>query len=206
MPDKKSNLPRKRPSQSRSLSTVEAVLEATARILEERDTPRVTTNAIAERAGVSIGSLYQYFPSRDAIFAEMIRRERTNLLNKLERVVADTSEDECDIDTAIDRFIAAAVAQQLDRPDVARALDRLEPTLMLEEETRTLETRIASVLTNWLDIVLGGDGASRQPQFGQDAVAIVKGIVDAAGNAGETDKELLKQRVARALRGYLEVS
>lgn len=52
--------PRKRPRQARSVATFEAILEAAARILE------INTNAVAELAGVSIGSLYQYFPSKDA--------------------------------------------------------------------------------------------------------------------------------------------
>ena len=66
--------PRKRPAQQRSRETVRVILEAAARIFEERGIAAATTDAIAERAGVSIGSLYQYFPNKEAVLAELARR------------------------------------------------------------------------------------------------------------------------------------
>jgi AcrR family transcriptional regulator len=66
--------PRKRPSQSRSAATVKAILDATARILVERGYAATSTNAVAERAGVSVGSLYQYFPNKDALIAALHTR------------------------------------------------------------------------------------------------------------------------------------
>lgn len=64
--------PRKRPRQARSVATFEAILEAAARILESLGFAGFNTNAVAELAGVSIGSLYQYFPSKDALIVELI--------------------------------------------------------------------------------------------------------------------------------------
>jgi AcrR family transcriptional regulator len=66
--------PRKVASQERSRSTVDALLEATARILIKEGYDRTSTNRIAEVAGVSIGSLYQYFPSKEALVAAVIDR------------------------------------------------------------------------------------------------------------------------------------
>jgi AcrR family transcriptional regulator len=66
--------PRKSASQERSRSTVDALLEATARILVTWGYDRASTNRIAEVAGVSIGSLYQYFPSKEALVAAVIDR------------------------------------------------------------------------------------------------------------------------------------
>jgi AcrR family transcriptional regulator len=65
---------RKKPSQARSADTVEAILSSTAHILVKEGYARATTNRIAEAAGVSIGSVYQYFPSKDALIAELIER------------------------------------------------------------------------------------------------------------------------------------
>ena len=65
---------RKTPKQARSRSLTEAVLEATTRILSSAKPEGVTTNRIARLAGASIGSLYQYFPNKDAIFAGLIER------------------------------------------------------------------------------------------------------------------------------------
>jgi AcrR family transcriptional regulator len=66
--------PRKSASQERSRATVDALLEATARILMKEGYDQASTNRIAEVAGVSIGSLYQYFPSKEALVAAVIDR------------------------------------------------------------------------------------------------------------------------------------
>src|SRR5579885_732818 len=66
--------PRKMASQERSRMTVDALIEATARILLSEGYDRASTNKIAEVAGVSIGSLYQYFPSKEALVAAVIDR------------------------------------------------------------------------------------------------------------------------------------
>ena len=73
--------PRKRPLQQRAIATVEAIVEASAHILEKDGFEHYSTNAIAERAGVSIGSLYQYFPSKDAITRALIAREMRSLID-----------------------------------------------------------------------------------------------------------------------------
>ena len=66
--------PRKLASQERSRATVDALLEATTRVLLKEGYDRASTNRIAEVAGVSIGSLYQYFPSKEALVAAVIDR------------------------------------------------------------------------------------------------------------------------------------
>src|SRR5580704_705280 len=72
--------PRKSASQERSRSTVNALLQATARILIKEGYDRASTNRIAEVAGVSIGSLYQYFPSKEALVAALIDRHRQKVM------------------------------------------------------------------------------------------------------------------------------
>ena len=72
--------PRKLASQERSRLTVEALIEATARILTKDGYDRASTNRIAEAAGVSIGSLYQYFPSKEALVAGVIDRHTQGVL------------------------------------------------------------------------------------------------------------------------------
>jgi AcrR family transcriptional regulator len=72
--------PRKIASQERSRSTVEALLEATARILKKDGYDQASTNRIAAVAGVGIGSLYQYFPSKEALVATVVERHTQALL------------------------------------------------------------------------------------------------------------------------------
>ena len=66
--------PRKLPVQSRSRVTFQAILDATARILKTNGYNAITTNRIAEEAGVSIGTLYEFFGNKGAIFAELKRQ------------------------------------------------------------------------------------------------------------------------------------
>jgi AcrR family transcriptional regulator len=74
MAKKVQTTPRKSASQGRSRSTVDALIEATARVLVKEGYDKASTNRIAELAGVSIGSLYQYFPSKEALVAAVIDR------------------------------------------------------------------------------------------------------------------------------------
>lgn len=68
---------RKIPRQARALATVEIILEAAAQLLERTGEAGFNTNAVAERAGLSIGTLYRYFPDKRAILTALARREMT---------------------------------------------------------------------------------------------------------------------------------
>ncbi len=72
--------PRKRPIQARSRATVDAILEGAIRILTRDGFDGATTTKIAEAAGVSVGSLYQYFPSMEAIVAALFEKHADELL------------------------------------------------------------------------------------------------------------------------------
>ena len=72
--------PRKEASQDRSRATVDALLSATARVLVKEGYDRASTNKVAEAAGVSIGSLYQYFPSKEALVAAVIARHMGEMM------------------------------------------------------------------------------------------------------------------------------
>ncbi|MEO8800507.1 MAG: helix-turn-helix domain-containing protein, partial [Polyangiaceae bacterium] len=75
---------RKLPLQERSKVMFETILQAAARVFV-RDGFDATTNGIAQAAGVSVGSLYQYFPSKDAIAVELLRRYRETLIQQISK-------------------------------------------------------------------------------------------------------------------------
>ena len=77
---------RRKPTQQRAQQTVQAILDAVIRILKREGLAGITTNRIAEVAGVSIGSLYQYFPDKQAIFASLHQRH----VEEIDRVVEST--------------------------------------------------------------------------------------------------------------------
>ena len=76
--------PRKVPKQSRAKATVDAIIIAAAQVLSGEGFEKTNTNRVAEVAGVSIGSLYQYFPNKDALLAALINRYSERLLEELE--------------------------------------------------------------------------------------------------------------------------
>lgn len=83
--------PRKRPSQARSREMVESIVSATARVLVKDGYEKTTTNRVAEVAGVSVGSLYQYFPSKEALVVAVMERHCSELSAVLEARLAELS-------------------------------------------------------------------------------------------------------------------
>jgi AcrR family transcriptional regulator len=95
--------PRRRPKQARARATAEAIIEATAQILEKHGEAAFTTNRIAEKAGVSIGSLYQYFPNKHAILRALAMRE-TYALYKATREFKGEEKDRLFVERLIGAF------------------------------------------------------------------------------------------------------
>lgn len=80
MAERSRTVPRKKPRQERSRATVDAILEAAAHILVAHGYEATTTRQVAERAGVSIGSLYQYFPNKEALITALMERQVQRVL------------------------------------------------------------------------------------------------------------------------------
>jgi len=189
--------PRKRPVQERARTTVAALIEAAARILEQRGREGFSTNAVAELAGVSVGSLYQYFPSKESLLGALIVRE-TDLLIADARAALDEETGQA----ALTTLIRACVAHQLRRPTLARLLDFEEAALPDDPET----SRVADEFQQLgLALFSRPDLASQSSLLvtTQDVMAIIKGMIDAAGVKGETAENDLIARVERGVRGYL---
>jgi len=189
--------PRKTARQTRATQTVEAIVEAAARILETRGLEGYTTNAVAERAGVSIGSLYQYFPNKDAITLALIARESAPLMQEVGEAAAET-----DWRIALDRMIGAAVRHQLRRPDLARLLDVEEARLPAGDATDPSSGTIHAAVYGVIASAAAGDGRDIDQLIG-DVIGITRGMTDMAGRRHETNGSDLASRVARAVLGYL---
>ena len=112
---------RKKPVQGRAWRTIRTIFEATAQILERDGEKALTTNRVAERAGFSIGTLYQYFPSMDAILLAMIDLERQRVIAELDRLLAEAEASGAHPRDSIRLFIRALVAA-FGTGDMARRL------------------------------------------------------------------------------------
>ena len=118
--------PRKIPAQTRSRATVDAIIEATTYILTEVGWDGLTTNAIAERAGANIGSLYRFFPNKEAVIAELQRRHavatRTDLRKALELLPQQTS-----LRAALTLIVETAVNEHRIAPAVHKVISEELP-------------------------------------------------------------------------------
>lgn len=189
--------PRKQPRQDRSRQTCDAIHEAAARILEEDGTARFTTNRVAERAGVSIGSLYQYYPSKEAILAGLIRALRAELLQDLRGAIDGAAG--LSFAAAVEAVLKASLYHHTRRPQLAHALEQLETGLPLDAETLELKQRIRVLITG----LLQDFGLDDVDQTAFDLIAITHGLAQAATMSGETDMDALFLRLRRGAFGYL---
>ena len=189
---------RRAPKQQRSRQTVDDVLEAVRLVVKRHGAQAVTTNRIAEAAGVSVGSLYQYFPTKDAVTRALVQREAMLLMEEIADIAALRSGR-----TSLERFIKAAVAHQLRRPVLARLLDIEEARLPPDPEVEVQSDRVTEIFSQCLR---GADlpATALAPEAASDLLAIIRAIVDTAGRHGETDRGALVRRVNCAVFGYLE--
>ncbi|MEW6347381.1 MAG: TetR/AcrR family transcriptional regulator [Pseudomonadota bacterium] len=191
--------PRKIPQQSRAEQTVATILEAAALILETRGFDGLNTNLVAQRAGVSVGTLYQYFPNKDALIVALSKRERAVFFAEAEGALNEPTGRK-----ALKYLIAVSVHQQLRRPALARALDFEEGRPAIARELATSKAAFGEVIRQ----ILVRDDIPPQPDMEtstEDLVAVIRAIVDGAGERGESDRGDLERRVGRALFGYLGI-
>lgn len=141
--------PRKSASQDRSRATVDTLIEATARILIKEGYDRASTNKIADMAGVSIGSLYQYFPSKEALVAAVIDRHTS----ELSQVVRNTSVKVAarPIEIAAREFVTAAIAAHRVDPNLHRVLAEQVPRTGRLENIEAVQQNAVVLVRGYLE-------------------------------------------------------
>lgn len=196
-PPKSTKKPRKQPAQGRSAETVAVLIEAAARVLEHSGFEGFNTNAVAERAGVSIGSLYQYFRNKEELLAALIERETEPFIAALEKIPGNAPFQE-----ALRFVIKASIQQQMRRPELARLIDFAEKQSSFEEEAKRTVDHAQKVLI----------GLLRRPDAPEiddasiaavDLLTLIRALTDAAGERLDRNHPLLVQRIQGAVRGYL---
>ncbi len=99
---------------------LETILEAAARVFVKEGYARATTNRIAAAAGISVGSLYQYFPGKDAIAVALLRRHRDRILEGVASHLADV--DEASLEVRVRELVRAVLAAEGLHPGLHRVL------------------------------------------------------------------------------------
>ena len=188
---------RKTPRQKRSADTVAVIVEAAARILELNGFEGFNTNAIAEKAGVSIGSLYQYFPGKNALLSAIIERETAPLLGVSEELAKVQG-----CEAALRCCIRASIRHQMRRPQLARLIDVAEKREIFNDQVAGMVSRMQAVLERILSFP-DAPRVRNRSVAAADLVAIIRSLIDAAGERGEGESAQLLRRVEGAVWGYL---
>ncbi|UPK32119.1 TetR/AcrR family transcriptional regulator [Bradyrhizobium sp. 186] len=186
--------PRKNASQERSRATVDALVEATARILVREGFEKASTNRIAEVAGVSVGSLYQYFPSKEALVAAVIDRHNQEIMQIVRAALAEVTD--MPIDKAVRRLVTVAIEAHRIDPKLHRVLaEQIPRTGQLadvEAFNREVHTLVRAYLESRRDEI-------RKIDLGLAAFVCVSSIEAVAHNAVLNHADMMSDKMIRAL-------
>jgi AcrR family transcriptional regulator len=196
---------RKRPVQQRSAATVEAIHTATFQVLIEAGLKGCTTTRVAARAGVSVGSLYQYYPNRDALLAAVLERHLDSL--------GDTLEQTCHaqaghpLATMAQALVEAFLHAKLRDPQQSKALYAIAS----ERGGAALAARVHQRMSGAIALLLGSatDARFEQPLFIATVllnamVGPVKAVLE--GNTPAGFESCLKEQLTVLLGAYLQAA
>ncbi len=138
---------RKQPTQKRSGEMVAALLEATAQELGERGLDGLTTNHVAQRAGASIGSLYQYFANKEALIEALMQQQARQLMEVVYQRLRPLLD--CDVRTAT-RAVLQGVFEQVEQDKWQRELVRNWHRLQSGKLFQSLERDMSEVCQHYL--------------------------------------------------------
>jgi len=141
--------PRKSPSQQRSQLTVAALLKATAHILVKEGYESASTNRIAAAAGVSIGSLYQYFPSKEALVAAVVDRHMQEMLELLRAAVDRVREQP--VEAATRELVKVMIDAHRVDPRLHRVLVEQVPRVGRLENIRAIDREAYALIRAYLE-------------------------------------------------------
>jgi AcrR family transcriptional regulator len=191
---------RKRPRQVRSRNTVDAILQASAYILSRDGYAGFTTNRVAERAGVNIASLYQYFPNKETLLAELLRKHSAETRAATLRIlVAHRGKG---LEAAVRTLVAAGIAAHTVDPALHR---------VLAAESRRLGTAAggpdvdAEMMAAWRSM-LEGVPRGRDPDLViWVALTAAHAVIhEAIVERPEVAPEALGEELTRMIRPYLQ--
>lgn len=189
--------PRRKAKQERSRETVDVILEAAARVLIERGYALATTNRIAQAAGVSIGTLYEYYSNKEDVFDALIRRE----LDALVVAIRDQElHPDAHVDETLSQLLVAAMGAMRYGPQLFRSLEQVPGAkfrrqladsrrLVIQFVRQILEHHRTELLVDDLDLA---------------AFVIVSAVEGVGGNAaGEIFDDRLERELTTLLKAYL---
>jgi AcrR family transcriptional regulator len=203
--------PRKKPRQTRSRETVDVILAAAARVFAASGYAATTTNHIARRAGVSIGSLYEYFPSKDAILVALTERHVDEAEQELGALLRALDASPPPLDVLVDRMVRAMVGLHARDPGLHRVLFEQAPLpARLRDRVAGLERAMAGEVARLLTAHgFGAEDAATAARMGVEVLEalthrLVVHDVGSGGRSALAAAEVQIREISLLVRGYLE--
>lgn len=177
------------------------IVEGAARILERGTAAKLSTNRIARAAGVSVGTLYQYFADKQSVIAQLSRDSRDERVRSIRAALVDTQDFPCE--QALAQLVRAGLELELTRPTLAEALDRHEVELSLDGSA--IERELERLLVTFLARYFHGHA---------DALAVTANemrltaqvIAEAAAKRGPVEREATVHKITQTLLALLDAS
>jgi AcrR family transcriptional regulator len=195
--------PRKQPRQQRAQVTHDAIVEAAAQVLAAGGLAQFNTNAVAARAGVSIGSLYQYFPNKDAVMVALIHRSQQRQLATFRQAALTTGT--ASLSAIVRALVRAAMQHHHDNALLASAIDYEEARLPLQADLNGYLMQsgqmIRALLIQHIE-VLGNIDLDRAVMT---LPTLVRAATDCWANLSPPQLDVAEDEAVRAVLGYLQL-
>jgi AcrR family transcriptional regulator len=192
---------RKLPRQARARATCDAIIEAAAQIIAHGGLTAFTTNAVAARAGVSIGSLYQYFANKDALMVALIHRGQRRQLDSVAGALA--SLDGADLATTIRTTVRAAMQHHRDNDLFASAIDHEEARLPIAGELDAYLLAGGEMIRALIGAYASEIGNINPDHAVRTIPALVRAATDSWANLSPPQLDVAEDEAVRAVLGYL---
>jgi AcrR family transcriptional regulator len=197
--------PRKRPRQARSTRLVADILEASARVLARYGAHRFTTGRVAEAAGISVGSLYQYFPNKEAILFRLQADEWRQTMSGLQRILGDASAPPPErLRAAVRMFFRS----ECDEAAFRSALEEAAPLYREAAESRAHAEEGRHLMENFMSDALPGASAGER-EFAADLAGLVMSSVGKAissQNRARAEVDRLAVAIGEMFCAYLKAT
>ncbi len=197
--------PRKTPVQARSTASVDAILQATIQVLLHIGKERLTTTRVADRAGVSIGTLYQYFPNKTALLQAALKRHLAEVVGAVEHVCREQQGKTArEMVTAL---ITAFLNAKMRKVKTSVAFYAVSSDIDGAKIAQHMQARIDKAVVQMLSTACDPPGAD--PQLIADALlGALSGVTRRLLEAGASEQqfETLKQELIFLACAYLDAS
>ncbi len=193
--------PRKRPTQARSQATVEVILEATTHVLVKEGFGGASTNKMAKVAGVSIGSLYQYFPNKEALVGALIERHVQGMMELVQSALLESPD--ASVPSIVRSLITGILSAHRMNPKLHKVIVEQVPRLGSLNRIQDIDRQMMALITQTM--------LSRQKELAPKDLEIagfilvhaVQAVTHAAVLAGTIDNEALIDELCAMILGYL---